>query len=259
MSTTPEFGKFTGVHGAVLIDGDHELANVMFDLAWTTETIAQERSGAYSDEHIPGKRTITCKVTGALQKAEMQRQVGYSLNETPDTGTAGVLEAAGVFVAGTPIVVSANPVTPSRIRHALSVDGIDTGGTVIDIGTDVKNNPISEVVDIPVDSIAGTNFDGTKVFKTLEYVLPVGVVSATGELQIESLAGTSTYVIGPLKVFELVGKAEDDDGNLFQVTMPDCWFKNGGLVFKGPGVLVPCDLDVDIHDADLMEVDLVVV
>ena len=257
---TAEFGKFTGAHGQITIDGP-ALADVLFDIEWETETIVQEISGDYGgEEHIPGKRTIkTFKVTGALQKAEMLRMIGYGLNETPMIGTGGTLQAAATFTAGTPIVIGANPGTPSRVRIALSVAPITTAGTVVVIGTDMNNNPISETFVIPDDSTAGTNFDGMQIFKTTAYAIPVDVVSATGQFQFESLAGTSAYIFGPLKIFDLIGKAEDDDGNIFQVTAPDCWFKNGGLIWKGAGVLVPCDLDVDMHKPSELEVELVVV
>jgi hypothetical protein len=257
---TAEFGKFTGVHGQITIDGP-ALADVLFDIEWETETIIQEISGDYGgEEHIPGKRTIkTFKVTGALQKAEMLRMIGYGLNETPMLGTGGVLQAAAIFTAGTPISIGANPATPSRVRIALSVSEITTGGYVILTGTDINGNPVTEIIAIPNGSIAGTNFDGSQIFDTTPTALPIDIASGGGgELQFESLAGSAAYVFGPLKVFDLVGKAEDDEGNIFQVTAPDCWFKNGGLVWKGAGVLVPCDLNVDMHKASELEVELVV-
>jgi len=256
---TSEFGKFTGVHGLLTIGGP-PLADVLFDIEWNTETIVQEISGDYGgEEHIPGKRTIkTFKVTGALQKAEMLRMIGYGLNETPITGTAAVLQAAATFTAGIPITIGTPITTPSRGRIALSVAPITTGGLVILYGTDINDNPVTEIIVIPNGSVAGTNFDGSQIFKTAPTALPIGVVGAGAKFQFESLAGSSSYVFGPLKVFDLIGKAEDDEGNIFQVTAPDCWFKNGGLVWKGAGTLVPCDLDVDMHKSSELEVELVV-
>jgi hypothetical protein len=257
---TAEFGKFTGVHGQITIDGP-ALADVLFDIEWATETIIQEISGDYGgEEHIPGKRTIkTFKVTGALQKAEMLRMIGYGLNVTPIIGTSGTLQAAATWVVGTAIPIGANPATPSRVRIALSTSVVTVGGYVILYGTDLNDHPVTEIIAIPNGSTAGTNFDGSQIFKTTPRALPIDVASGGGgKLQFESLAGSSAYVFGPLKVFNLVGKAEDDEGNIFQVTAPDCWFKNGGLVWKGAGTLVPCDLDVDMHKVSELEVELVV-
>jgi hypothetical protein len=47
-------------------------------------------------------------------------------------------------------------------------------------GTDTNDEPITEIIDVANGSAIGTNFDGKKIFKTVNYWLPVGMASSGG-------------------------------------------------------------------------------
>lgn len=255
MTNTADFGEYTGVHG-VVTKGGVAIADVMFDMSWSRDEITVPRSGAYSDKNYPGKVKVKCKIKRSMVDASL---AGASLNDTPITGTSETLLTASHVLDASDWYEDMEDDTiasPSRIRYTLQTKAITTGGTITIIGEDADGNAMEEIITVSTASI-GETWTTTKVFKKVYGHTIRGIDSADdlGTFKVESITGNSHYTVGEPLIFDLVGKVEKSDGSKIQITMPDCWIKNGGLKFEDAGKVVEEDLDVVMRDPDLLQVD----
>lgn len=258
MTTVPDFGEYTGMYGVVSLDGV-PLADVQYDVKWERATVSHSRGGKHSDINIPGKLTVTTKITKALVYADAAKVIGYSLTDTPITGTAETLLSASHVLDGTDNyedMTDDTIATLSRIRYTLATKAITTGGTITLIGEDADGNAISEVIEVAASPI-GTTWTTTKLFKKL-YGHTIRAIDSTDDLgtfTVASIAGNSTYTVGDPKIFDLVGSLPKGSTNIV-VTQPDCWFKNGGINWEDSGKIIDVEADVEMRDPDTLSVSV---
>jgi len=257
MTTVNDFAEYTDIDGSLMV-GVAPVANIQFDCKWKRTVNKVPMAQGYAEKQIPGYLELTVKIKkGALIHSDAEVLQGYSLTDTPITGTASTLQAAATFTADTVETIGANPATPSRVRISLTVADITTAGEVIVYGTDAADNKISELFVIPVSTTAGTNFDGSKVFKTTTKAAIIGLASTGGgKLTFASLAGASSITVGNPKVFDIVGTVTKGAKSI-QITIPDCWFINGGLTWTEGGKPIPVEVDVAVYDPSALSEDIV--
>lgn len=238
---------YTGVQGVVTY-ADAALADAMFDFTITRGLASGTRSGKWSDLNKPGKVTVTGKITRIQRNADL---IQAALNGTPTTGSAGTLEAAATFTAGTAITINdAAPATPSRVTITLAVAALTTGGHIVLYGTDVNDNAISEVITMANGSVAGTVWTSKSVFKTCTNALPVGIASTGGgTLEFKSIVGDSTVNIGDPKEFNLIGYVADGSNNI-TITLAHCFFTGAKFSFTDASAQLSDDLPFAVTDPD---------
>lgn len=256
MTTVADFGEYTGVNGAMTIDGV-PFADIQYDVKWQTSDVNYPRSNKRSDGCVPGKRTVTTKIRKVFLHEDAAIVLGYSISDTPITGTAGALQAANTFTADTVETIGANPATPSRVTVTTGTEHITTAGKVIVYGTDIGDRAQAEIFTIPINTAPGTVFTGSKVFKTTTHYAIMDLVGDTGAtLAIDSIAGSSTLVFGDPKVIDIVGTLTKGAKSI-TITQEDCWLKNGGISWTDAGKVIEVDADVSMHDPDLLSVVIV--
>jgi len=232
-------------------------ADIQYDVKWTTADVNYTRSNKRSDGCVPGKRTVNTKIRKVFVHEDAPIVLGYSMSDTPITGTAGVLQAANTFTADTVETIGANPATASRVKITVGTAAITTAGKVVVYGTDANDQAITEIYTIPISTPAGTSFTGTKVFKTTTHYAIFDLVGDTGcTLAIDSVAGSSTLTFGDPKVFDIVGTLTKGAKSI-TITQQQCWLKNGGISWVDSGRVVEVDADVSMHDPDLLSVVIV--
>lgn len=253
MTSVADFGEYTGVDGVITID-DIPLADVQYDVKWTRSTVSHSRGGKHSDINLPGKFTVKTKIKKALVYADAAKVLGYSLTDTPLTGTAGVCLAATTITAGTAVGITTDPATPSRIKLTTSVAATTLAGAITIVGTDANDVEISETIAIPAGTPSGTEFVTTKVFKLAAYALPIDITSTGGaKFALDALAGSATYTVGDPKIFDLVGSLPKGATEIL-ITQPDCWFSSGGINWEDAGKVIDVDSDVEMRDPDALTV-----
>jgi hypothetical protein len=238
---------YTGVQGAVSYAGA-PFAVASFDFTVTRGVASHARSGKWSDLNKPGKVSVSGKITRIQKNNDL---LAAALNGTPSTGTAGALEAAAAFTAGTVMAINdAAPATPSRITITLGTAVITTGGYVVLYGTDPNDVAISEVIAIPNGSLVGAVFTSTKVFKTCPYALPVTVASTGGgTFAFAAIAGDATVNVGEPKYFTLIGSVTDGSNNI-TVTLNNCFFTGGKFSFTDASAQLSDDAPFAVTDPD---------
>ncbi len=259
MTTVGDFGEYTGLHGVVTLDSV-ALADVFYDLKWKRDTVKKARSGKYSDLNVPGKLNVETKIKKALVYADAAKVIGYSLNDTPITGTAETLLAASHVLDATDNyedMTDDTVATPSRIRYTLATNAITVGGTITVIGEDADGNAISEIIEVDAPATVGATWTTTKLFKKVNghVIRAIDSTDDTGVFAVASIAGSSSYSVGDPKVFDLVGTLTKGATTIVS-TQPDCWFKDGGISWEDAGKLVECELDVEMRDPDTLDVDI---
>jgi len=258
MTTVPEFGEYTGISGVVTLDGV-PLADVMYDVKWDRATVSHTRGGKHSDINIPGKLTVKTKIKKALVYADAAKVLGYSLTDTPISGTAETLLSASHVLDGSDNYEDMSDdtiATASRIRYTLATAAIVTGGTITIIGEDKDGNAIEELIAVAASAI-GTTWTSKKVFKKV-YGHVIRGIDSTGDLgtfAVASIAGTSTYTVGDPKIFDLVGSLPKGSTDII-ITQPDCWFKTGGIAWEDAGKIIDVDADVEMRDPDTLSVSV---
>jgi hypothetical protein len=255
MTTVADFGEYTGVNGAMTIDGV-PFADIQYDVKWQTSDVNYPRSNKRSDGCVPGKRTVTTKIRKVFLHEDAAIVLGYSISDTPITGTAGVLDTATAVVADTIVAIGANPTTPSRVTLTIGTASITTPGDVIVYGTDIGDRPIAEIFAIPDNTVATTVFTGSRVFKTTTHYAVMSVAGSGATIAVDSIAGSSTLVFGDPKVIDIVGTLTKGAKSI-TITQEDCWLKNGGISWTDAGKVIEVDADVSMHDPDLLSVVIV--
>jgi len=256
MTTVADFGQYTGVNGAMTIDGV-PFADIQYDIRWATSDVNFTRSNKRSDGCIPGKRSVSTKIRKVFVHDDAAIVLGYSMSDVPITGANGVLQAANTFTPDTVETIGANPTAASRVKITVGTAAIVTAGRVIVYGTDASSQPLAEVFTIPDDTPATTSFTGSKVFKTTTHYAIFDLEGDTGcTLALDSVAGSSTLTFGDPKVFDIVGTLTKGAKSI-TITQQDCWLKNGGISWVDSGRVIEVDADVGMHDPDLLSVVIV--
>lgn len=256
MTTVADFGEYTGVNGAMTIDGT-PFADIQYDVKWATADVNYPRSNKRSDGCVPGKRTVQTKIRKVFLHEDAAIILGYSMSDAPITGTAGALQAANTFTADTIETIGANPATPSRVKLTIGTAAITTAGTVIVFGTDIGDRTQSEIFEIPDNTPATTSFTGSKVFKTTSHYAVIDLVGDSGcTIAVDSVAGTTTLVFGDPKIIDIVGTLTKGSKSI-TITQQDCWLKNGGISWVDSGRVIEVDAEVSMHDPDLLSVVIV--
>jgi hypothetical protein len=254
MTTVADFGEYTGVHGSLVIDGV-TWADVVYDVRWKRGVATHDRASKHSDVQVPGKLTVTTTIKKALVHTEAAMALGYSLTDTPVTGSATACLAATTIVAGTAVPITTDPATPSLLKITISNAATTLAGAITITGKDANSVEISETFIIPAATPAGTSFVGSKVFKEANIALPVDI-TGTAKFQIDGVAGGTSYTVGNPKIFDLVGSVIKG-GDSIAVTQPDCWFSEGGIAFESSDKILEVNTSVEMHDPDLLEVTVV--
>lgn len=253
MTTVADFGEYTDVNGTIKID-DVTLADVECDFSWERTTIGHKRAGKRSEINFPGGFTYKLTVKKALIRDDIPSTIGYSLTDTPISGTADSVKEATVFGdAGVYTEAAKTMTTPSVIRFTLSVDVVTTAGYVTLIGEDAGGNIIEDTVYFPTTMLVGGTVDTAKPFKKVYGWLNQGVVSTGGgKIALDGVAGTSTWTVGDPKIFDL--ELDLTKGaHVLKANIPDCWFTTGGISWTAGGELIENSLNVAIHDWDEIE------
>jgi hypothetical protein len=258
MTTVPDFGEYTGAMGTITVGGV-PLADVTYDVKWDRATVSHNRGGKHSDINIPGKISVKTKIKKALVYGDIEKTLGYSLTDTPITGTAETLLSASHVLDGTDNyedMTDDTIATASRIRYTLATAAIVTGGTITIIGEDNDGNAMEELITVAASAI-GTTWTSTKVFKKV-YGHTIRGIDSTGDLGtfvVASIVGSSTYTVGDPKIFDLVGTLTKG-GHTIVITQPDCWFKTGGIAWEDAGKIIDVDGDVEMRDPDTLSVSV---
>jgi hypothetical protein len=256
MTTVADFGEYTGVHGVVTVDAV-PFADVEYDIKWSRSTVSHSRASKFSKVQVPGELSVKTTIRKALVHAEAAMLMGYSLNETPITGSAGALLTATAVAADVVTPIPADPATPSRVKITTASGATIVAGQIIVSGTDQNDNAITELFTIPALTPLGTAFTGSKVFKTTKHSTVLNCTTGDGATyKIDSIIGGASYTVGEPKIFDLVGGVLKA-GKSITITQPDCWFSDGGLSFKDAGTMLEVNASVEMHDPDLLEVDVV--
>jgi len=259
MTTVPDFGEFTGVHGTVTVGGV-AIADVFYDTKWKRATVSHGRSGKYSDSNYPGKLTIDTKIKKVLVYTDAAVVLGYSLTDTPITGSAETLLAASHVLDATDNyedMTDDTIATLSRVRYTLATKAITTGGTITLIGEDNDGNPISEIIKVTAPASIGDTWTTTKLFKKVygHTIRAIDSADDLGTFTVASIAGSTSYTVGAPKVFDLVGTlAQGSDSLVF--THPDCWFSEGGIAWEDAGKMVDVECPVVMRDPDAFRFDV---
>jgi len=254
MTTVDDFGEYTGAHGFLKVD-NVTWADVEFDVKWSRSTVTHSRASKFSDIQIPGKLTVKCTIKKALVHAEAAQAIGASITDAATTGTATACLAATTFTAGTAVPITSDPATPSRLKVTTSFAAGTLGGSFTIVGTDVADDPVSEIIEVPASCASGTEWQTSTVFKTADYAITSGV-TGTLKFQIDGIAGMSNYAVHNPKIFDLEGGVLKA-GKSITIAMPDCWFSEGGLGFVDAGSILEVNAAVEMHDPDLMTVTVV--
>jgi hypothetical protein len=256
MTTVADFGEYTGVHGLVQVD-NVTFADIEYDVKWSRTTVTHSRASKFSDIQIPGKLTVKTTIKKALVHSEAAMVMGYSLNDTPITGAAETqktgltVTADGYQEMTTPVISAA-----SRIRCTVVDNSMTTAGTLTLVGEDVNGTAISEILSVGLLA-AGEYVTSTKVFKELAGITVNSIRSTgSGTFTVTSLSGSSSYTVGEPKIFDIVGSVSKA-GKSITITQPNCWFVEGGLSFADAGKILEISTAVEMHDPDLLEVDVV--
>lgn len=252
MTTVADFGEYTGIMGTVTVGGV-ALADVEYDLSWERTTVSHQRAGKRSAINIPGSLSVKCTIKKALARTDAPTVIGSTLTDVPVTGTAGAIKT-GVTLTADARTASTTPVisTPSRVRATVVLAAITTAGTLTIIGEDANGTVITDPIPVGLLTV-GQFVTSSKVFKKVYGVDNDGIRSTTGTLTIESLAGNASYTVGDPKIFDLVGTLTKGAHTLV-FTQPDCWFKTGGINWESGDKIVEVNLDVEMHDPDLLSV-----
>jgi len=259
MTTVPDFGEFSGVHGTITVGGA-ALADVFYDVKWKTATVSHGRSGKHSDSNHPGKFSIEIKLKKALILDDAPVVLGYSLNDTPITGTAETLLATSTALDASDFyedMTDDTIATLSRIRYTLATNAITVGGTITVIGEDGAGNPIEEIIKVTAPASIGDTWTTTKLFKKVYGHTIRGIDSASdlGTFAVASIAGSSSYTVGNPKVFDLVGTLAKGSSSLV-FTHPDCWISEGGIAWEDAGKTIDVDLPVVMRDPDTFKFEI---
>lgn len=258
MTTVADFGEYTGAMGTITVGGV-ALADVQYDVKWKRSTVSHSRGGKHSDLNLPGKLTVTTKIKKALVYADVAKTLGYSLTDTPISGSAETLLAASHVLDGTDNyedMADDTIATPSRIRYTLATAAIVTGGTITIIGEDADGNAMEELITVEASAI-GTTWTSTKVFKKV-YGHTIRGIDSTGDLgtfAVASIAGSATYTVGDPKIFDLVGTLTKGSTTIV-ITQPDCWFTEGGIAWEDAGKVVDVECPVEMRDPDTLSISV---
>lgn len=258
MTTVADFGEYTGAMGTITVGGV-PLADVQYDVKWDRATVSHTRGGKYSDINIPGKLTVKTKITKALVYADVAKTLGYSLTDTPISGTAETLLATSTALDASDFyedMTDDTIATASRIRYTLQTKAITTGGTITIIGEDNDGNPMEEMIEVAASAI-GTTWTSTKVFKKVfgHTIRGIDSTDDLGTFAVASIAGSATYTVGDPKIFDLVGTLTKGSTTIV-ITQPDCWFKNGGIAWEDAGKIIDVEADVEMRDPDTLSVSV---
>lgn len=257
MTAVSDWGEYTGIHGTVTIGGV-ALADVFYDLKWKRATVSHGRSGKYSDSNYPGKLTVETKITKALAYADAAKVIGYSLTDTPVTGTAEALLAASHVLDATDNYedMTDNTIaTLSRIRYTLATKAITVGGTITIIGEDASGNAISETIEVAAPASIGDTWTSTKLYKKVHghTIRAIDSADDLGTFAVASIAGSSSYSVGDPKIFDLIGTLTQGATTIV-FTQPDCWFTEGGIAWEDAGKVVEVECPVSMRDPDTLTV-----
>jgi hypothetical protein len=258
MTAVSDFGEYTGAMGTITVGGV-ALADVQYDVKWERATVSHARGGKHSDINIPGKLTVKTKIKKALVYADVAKTLGYSLTDTPISGTAETLLATSTVLNASDFyedMTDDTIATASRIRYTLQTKAIVTGGTITIIGEDADGNAMEELIAVAASAI-GTTWTSTKVFKKVFGHVIRGIDSTDdlGTFVVASIAGSATYTVGDPKVFDLVGTLTKGATTVV-ITQPDCWFKTGGIAWEDAGKIIDVDGDVEMRDPDTLSVSV---
>lgn len=253
MTTVDDFGEYTGAHGFIKVD-NVTWADVEFDVKWTRSTVTHSRASKFSDIQIPGKLTVKATIKKVLVHSEAEQALGYSLTDASTSGSATVVLAATTFVAGTAQALT-DPATPSVLKVTTTTDVSTLGGSFTIVGTNVSDDPIVETIEVPPACPVGTEWLTTKVFKTADYAI-TNTVTGSIKFKIDGVAAVASYVVHNPKIFDIEGGVLKA-GKSITITMPTCWFSEGGLAFVDAGSILEVSTAVEMHDPDLLEVTVV--
>lgn len=258
MTTVADFGEYTGAMGTISTSTGGALADVEFDVSWSRSTVTHSRGGKHSDIAIPGKLTVKAKIKKALVYADIPVTLGYSLTDTPATGTAEALLAASHVLDATDNyedMTDSEIATASRLSYTLQTKAITVGGTITVIGEDADGNAISEIITVAAPQSIGKVYYTTKLFKKVygHTIRAIDSTDDTGTFKVDSVAGAASYTVGDPKVFDLVGTLTKGATTIV-VTMPNCWFTKGGISWVDAGKIIDVDGEVEMRDPDTLTV-----
>ena len=259
MVTIDNFGELQGIDGYLVVDGV-PICDILYDTKWARGDVAHDCASGFSDVYLPGKFTVKTTIKKAMRHSEAPMLIGYSLNDTPITGTAGTLLATSHVLDATDNyedMTTPTIATPSRIRYTLQTNAITVAGTITIIGEDADGNALSEIIEVPASAI-GATFTSQHVYKKVHghTIRAIDSTSDLGTFAVTSITGNTSYTVGNPKIFDLVGGVEKD-GKSIIVTHPDCWFSSGGLTWDSSEKILDVSIDVSMHKPSELQVDVV--
>lgn len=239
---------YTGVNGILEIDSV-AVAIAEFSVKITRGSATHARSGKWSDYKLPGKIDVTGQITRIMVDGTM---LGYLLSATSQGGAAETLHAGLTYPTASTgenitDMTDTSIASPSRISFKAKTAAITTVGKAIVYGTDANGNDMTELISIPALGI-NESITGTRAFKTVTHVALFGVNSATGTLEVTSVAGGATITPAEPKFFNLVGKVVDGTNHVY-VTLNNCYLTDGEFAFSDADKIVEDKLSFTMRDA----------
>lgn len=242
---------YTGEHGILKIDSvAFAVAEVTANI--TRGTASHPRSGSLSDIQFPGKIGVTGTITRIMTDGEL---LGYAIGDTTVSGSAVALDsgvtAPGAAGESIKDMDTSTASASSRIQLTALTAAVTASGYAIVYGTDVNDDPISEIIAVPTLAVSEA-VQGDVIFKTATHIAAFDWVQAGGTIKVDAIAGAASLVVDTAQYFDIDMYVESGSSNI-HLLANNCFLTSGSFSFTDADNIVGDVLNWTMQDptADL--------